>query len=222
MSHRAVILTVALLGAGTVGLTLSCSAPDPGEVTFIERSHAGDTQSSSGDTSSSSSSTSSSSSSTSSTSSTSSSSSSGTPTDAFAGAPAFGAPATNPNTSNQNAHGTNPNPAGRDCLSCHNAANGNAPIWSFAGTVYDTAGNAVAGAEVRAIDKTGKASKLIYTDALGNFWCDDTTFVPLKVGVRNATKMMQMGTLLDATKNDQSCQRSTCHNSPGGQAKISL
>ena len=220
MGFRAVLFTVGLLGAGSVGLTLSCTAPDPGEVTFIERKPTGIEQTGSGGDPSSSSSSSTSSTTSSSGDASTTSSTGGPPTDAFAGAPAFVAPATPTAMSNNANHGVNQNPAGRDCISCHNGQ-GAAPAWGFAGTVYDNAGTAVPGIEVRALDKTGKAGKIVYTDLNGNFWSDDPAFVPAKMGIRDATRKMQMSSLLDATKGDISCQRSTCHNT-ANQAKITI
>jgi len=216
MDYRGVVAAALVLGAGLMGLTLSCSAPDPGQVTFAERPHQG-VESSSGTTSGGS---------------TSSSgvtppgtdggSSSGGTIDAFTGAAAYVKGAANgdsSNTSHNIAPINNNNPAGNDCMTCHKiggAAAGNP--WVFGGTVYTTKGGntaAPAGVEVRIVSATGTELASTYTDAQGNFWIDqlkdNSLTIPAgaKVGIRDGASQQPMLTVLAAGQGG--CQSTGCH-----------
>jgi hypothetical protein len=72
-------------------------------------------------------------------------------------------------------------------LSCHDGSGG-APEFSFAGTLYDASGNAVAGAEVRVVDAAGNAVS-VTTASDGNFYqFGSSAFdAPGHAGARDAT-----------------------------------
>lgn len=86
---------------------------------------------------------------------------------AFAGAPAY--VATSGGSTNVGAHGTNGNPAGKRCFSCHGGG-GAGPSMTFGGTAYaDAAGTTpLARAEVRLV--IGGTAITTYTNATGNFF----------------------------------------------------
>jgi hypothetical protein len=121
------------------------------------------------------------------------------PASVFKDAPAFVA-RTGPSAHN----------AGKDCMSCHRNGGGEAPRFSFGGTLYDASGKPVAGAEVRVLDANGKATS-VYTSATGTFYSGATFAAPAHVGLRNATASEDMLTLLDA----QGGACSSCHCSGG-------
>jgi hypothetical protein len=216
MDYRALVLVVAVAGSCTLGLTVSCYAPDPGEITFSERPKSGissgdpvGTSSSGGDGGG-----------------TSSSGgdgggSSGAPLTAFSGAPAYAAGAANGN-SNNGSHATGN--VGTNCQDCHKNG-GTGPAWGIAGTIYaaPTGAVIVAQAEVRLVGPTGTELAKVYTDALGNFWSDPIAGgIPAgsKIGVRNGTLTKLMSTAL-AGDNDGACQRAGCH-AAGAQGHMFL
>jgi hypothetical protein len=97
--------------------------------------------------------------------------------------------------------------AGKDCMSCHATGGGEAPRFSFGGTVYDPMGNPVVGAEVRLVDANGKATS-VYTSSSGTFYSQGTGFAaPAHVGVRDATIASDM--LPELKASDGAC--SGCH-----------
>lgn len=216
MEYRGLLLIVACAAASTLGLTLSCNAPDPGEITFSERqsstpappsgsSSSGNDGggSSSGDGG----------------------GSSGGPVTAFSNAPAYAAPQPGASSANPNHLDGNP---GVNCMDCHKAGGtaANEP-WGIAGTIYaaPTGAAIVAQAEVRLVDSTGKQLASVYTDPVGNFWSDPITGgIPAgsKVGVRNGTSTKLMGTPLNGDL-DGACQRAGCHaTGAGAQGKMFL
>jgi hypothetical protein len=76
---------------------------------------------------------------------------------------------------------------GRDCLECHGAGGGDAPRWTFAGTVYPALTSAesdgVRGVRVRVTDATGRTVAVVSNQA-GNFYlADDLTFPLVRVEV---------------------------------------
>lgn len=212
MDYRGVLLIGLVGAAALVGATTSCTAADPGQITFSERPKGQTADLTSG----------------------------GSPVNpadggatadggveaggglvtAFTGAPPFDA-AGQANGASTNAQhnfpGNTPitNPAGQNCMDCHKAGGSAAnAIWGVAGTVYNsTAGTtAVAKAEVRVVDASGKELSKVYSDNLGNFWSDTIVGgLPggAKVGVRNATVTKLMTTAL--TTQDASCQKAGCH-----------
>lgn len=123
------------------------------------------------------------------------------PPSVFEGAPAFHAQ-TGPSAHN----------AGKDCMSCHRTGGGEAPRFSFGGTLYDGSGKPVAGAEVRLVDANGKASS-VYTGSNGTFYGQGSGFAaPAQVGVRNASGAKDMVSALQAS-NGGAC--SSCHCTGG-------
>jgi len=218
MDYRGVLLVGLVSGAAIVGATTSCSGPDPGQVTFIERPRGSSGELTSGGTT-----------------------SGGTDgggtieggteagadggssgvvadpvfgTTAFAaGQPGQGAPAKAAN----GAH--NGDSSGKDCIvaGCH------LNQWGFGGTLYsDAAGTArVAGAEVRISGPDGKEFQKTFSDVDGNFWIQGTgTPIPAnsRVGVRTADgkKMNMSGSV---SVGQAGCnQAGTCHG--GGAGKV--
>ena len=126
------------------------------------------------------------------------------PSDVFTGQPPYtsGSP-------NRTSHH-----AGADCLSCHNGG-GDAPQWSFGGTITNGAGGGIAHVEVRLVDTNGKGIS-VYTDSLGNFWSGTSWSGPAHVGARNATgKVLMVSPITQG-----GC--ASCHKSGGAQAPIHL
>lgn len=210
MEYRGLLLIVACASASTLGLTLSCNAPDPGEITFVERPRGTEpvsTSSSSGDPDGGGSS-----------SGADGGGSSGGAVTAFTGAPAYATPAAGASSANGNHADGNP---GINCMDCHRAggtAAGNP--WGIAGTIYaaPTGAAIVAQAEIRLVDATGKQLASVYTDPVGNFWSDPIAGgIPAgaKVGVRNGTLQKLMATALSGDA-DGACQRAGCHATGAG------
>jgi len=79
--------------------------------------------------------------------------------------------------------------AGQDCMSgCHNHG------FTFSGTLYDSNGAGIGGAEVRLVDANGKAIS-VYTavgGAQGNFYSSQSFAGPAHIGVRDATNTKDM------------------------------
>lgn len=216
MDCRGVLMAVAALGAGLLALATSCSAPDPGEITFKERPKiAGDPTS--GGTAPAPTGVS--------------SSSGGTdggaadaaPVHAFSGAPAYVAADPAGNTTIAPVH-PGGNPGGQNCQTCHTQG-GSAPAFAMAGTVLSapTGGSPVAKAEVRMVDPAGTQLASVHTDANGNFWIAAIpNGIPAgaKVGVRNGSAQKLMSTAL-AAPGDGSCLKGGCHVT-GAQGQIFL
>lgn len=206
------VLLIGLTIASAIGV--SCTAPDPGELTFSERRPTGLTEGSSGSA----------------------------PTDAGGGGttdaapapteggapsdPVFGTSAFTPGTAAQTANGASAqhagNVEGKDCAqgACHGAG-GAGPTWGFGGTVKTaaTGGAAVAGAEVRVTGSNGVEYGKTYTDTNGNFWYESATpiLAGSRVGIRNATKSALMAGAPAAN-----CNGTTCHGTGAAQGAIFL
>ncbi|MDB4936633.1 MAG: hypothetical protein JWP87_3605 [Labilithrix sp.] len=121
--------------------------------------------------------------------------------DPFAGAAAFVS----------QSGGSGKHNAGKDCMNgCHNHG------FTFAGTLYDAAGNAVPNAEVRLVDANGKAI-LVHSGNNGNFYSSASWKAPAKVGARTAANKVVMVTALTTAANG-GCNG--CHATGGTVAKI--
>jgi hypothetical protein len=204
MGYRGLL---AIIVAASAFAGASCTAPDPGDISYAERKAGG----SSGDTSSSS---------TSSGGGSSTSSSGGAVdagTDGGAADPVFGTstfayvnPGQNANNANA-AHGGTVQ--GKNCIQAGCHLGGGQP-WAFGGTVFTaaTGGTPVAQAEVRVTGPTGTEYGRAYTDANGNFWVSVAGAIPAnaKVGVRDGTKKKIMATTI-AGAAGASCYATTCH-----------
>lgn len=106
--------------------------------------------------------------------------------------------------------------AGKDCMSCHATGGGEAPRFSFGGTLYDGSGNPVGGAEVRLVDANGKATS-VYTSTSGTFYSGGAFAAPAHVGVRDAMHESDMLTALQASNGGCSschCTGSACTVAP--------
>lgn len=118
------------------------------------------------------------------------------PASVFDGAPAFAL------VTGSRAHN-----AGQDCMHCHTQANGEAPQLSFGGTLYDGAGNPVAGAEVRLVDANNNAT-VVHTGSNGTFYrMGGPIAAPAHVGARDASNSADMISAL--ASNGGAC--SSCH-----------
>lgn len=208
MEFRSVWPIVVACTVGALAATASCSAPDPGEVTFSERRSG-----SSGDTASGGASPAPSSSSTTDGGGT--TTPQGDPvfgtTTFTAGTPSTGAPA---NAASANHAGS---VEGKDCFQsgCHGSAG---PAWAFGATVYSaaTGGPTVSGAEVRVTGPDGTEYAHAYTDENGNVWIDKPLSgdIPAnsRAGVRNGTSVKTMvGTIGGAS--GAACNNVACHGS---------
>lgn len=100
--------------------------------------------------------------------------------------------------------------AGKDCMGgCHNHG------FTFAGTLRDGNGTAIAGAEVRLVDSNGKAI-LVNTDSSGNFHSSQSWSGTAHVGARTDTDKAIMVTALKP--GDGGCNG--CHANGGTVAPI--
>jgi len=102
--------------------------------------------------------------------------------------------------------------AGQACIACH-AANGG-PTFTVAGTLYDGAGAALAGATITIVDANGTQTPVV-TTSNGNFYTSATLAFPVHVSASlcPATKPMS------AAVSDGDCN--SCHVS-GNQGAIHL
>jgi hypothetical protein len=123
--------------------------------------------------------------------------------DVFAGAPSF-----------VSQTGGSSHNAGRDCMQCHATGGGDAPMFTFGGTLYDGHGNPVAGAEIRVVDGSGHAISA-HTGPEGNFHGSGTLTLPGHAGARNANGSEQMlSALTSGGCNMCHCTGSTCATAP--------
>ncbi len=207
MDYRGVLLIGAVVGAGAVASSTACTAPDPGAITFAERSTqgTGEPQGSSG---------------TSGTSGTSGDGDSGTatpPDPIFGSTPfAYEDPGVTANDAND-AHANTVE--GKDCRDgCHvEGGVAAAKPWVFGGTVYSTAqgGQTVPKAEIKIVGPNGEDIGNAYTDPNGNFWLEKAgTTIPAgsKVGVRKeGGRTMFMATPLQPEDSGCNANRANCH-----------
>ena len=223
MDYRGVLLVGLFSGVAVVSSTTSCSAPDPGQVTFLERPRGSSGELTSGGT-------------------TSGGTDGGGTTDGGSsggeagtdggssgavGDPVFGTTTFAAGMPGQGAPAKMANPAhngdssGKDCIvaGCH------LNQWGFGGTLYtDAAGAArVAGAEVRITGPDGKLFQNTFSDVDGNFWIQGLG-VPIpansRVGVRTADgKKMNMAGAVSVGQ--AGCnQAGTCHGGTGGKVFV--
>jgi hypothetical protein len=102
--------------------------------------------------------------------------------------------------------------AGKNCMGgCHDHG------FTFAGTLTDGNGNAVAGAEVRLVDANGQAIT-VHSGPTGNFHSSTPFTAPAHVGARDATHVVNMVTPLQSTNGG--CNG--CHATGGTTAPIHL
>lgn len=201
MSSRSVLLIAVVFGAGALSF-LSCSGPDPGEITFSERPRGSSDPSSSGG-------------------------SSGDPTDGGSSDgpadPIFGTDPfayVDPGQRANDVVGTHDDHKpleGKNCVTsdCHD---GPGPRWAFAGTVYSTitGGDTVAEAEVRVVGPDGTEFGRAYTDQDGNFWLEKDERPPAgsRVGVRRAGgRPVYMAATIEGTEG-AACNSDLCHGMP--------
>jgi hypothetical protein len=103
---------------------------------------------------------------------------------------------------------------GRDCMGCHATGGGEAPQFSFGGTVYDGTGNAVAGAEIRVVDANGRATS-VYSGSNGNFHGSGSLALPGHAGARNASsKALMVSSLTYGGCNKCHCTGGGCTTTP--------
>ncbi len=214
MDYRGVLLLGSMIGAGAIASMTACSGPDPGAITFTERTSPGGAtpaESSSGGSNGGTS-----------------SGASGSPTTDGGGGDGGGggdfvfgtstfAPGAATKQANEQAAGDHAgNVEGKNCTEvgkCHGAG-GNGPTWAFGGTVKTakTGGQPVVGAEVR-IGMNGVEFGKTYTDNAGNFWFEKTNGDPptgARVGVRTAAKKMEMASPVSGAAGG-ACNSGGCH-----------
>ncbi len=223
MDYRGVLLVGMIGAAALVGALAACDAPDPGQVTFIERPKGSSGELTSGGP--------------------------GGPTveagvmdeggtvmmeggsegggpvgDPVFGTTAFAAGQAGPPVRVAKAANAahNGDASGKDCIvaGCHLDAR----PWAFGGTLYtDTAGTArTAAAEIRITGPDGKLYASTYSDVDGNFWFETSDpKVPAgsRVGVRTATKQMDMNGTIGGAQ--VGCQSTACHGA-GSPGKVYL
>ncbi len=104
---------------------------------------------------------------------------------------------------------------GMDCKSCHSAGNeASSKPWSAGGTVYDSAGQTVEGAQILIKDARGKAVTLT-SNGGGNFYTGEALAEPYQeVALLYKGKQQNMP-MTAATPATGSCN--SCHTA-GGQA----
>jgi hypothetical protein len=221
MDFRGVLLVGMVGAAGLVAAVSACDAPDPGQITFIERP-----KGSSGELTSGGQPTGEGGAPT---------TEGGTMTEAGAeggssgmtGDPVFGTttfaagqagPPVRVAKAANAAH--NGDASGKDCIvaGCHLDAR----PWAFGGTLYtDATGTGrTANAEIRITGPDGKVYASTYSDVDGNFWFETSDpKVPAgsRVGVRTATKVMDMSGTVGGAQ--VGCQSTTCHGA-GNPGKV--
>lgn len=100
---------------------------------------------------------------------------------------------------------------GEDCLMCHYQG-GDAPPFTFGGTLYDASGGAAAfaGATLHLIDAAG--TDVVVVSALnGNFWSTDLVTFPVVAFASSCPNVVPMLGPLGET--DGSCNKGGCHTS---------
>jgi hypothetical protein len=112
--------------------------------------------------------------------------------------------------------------AGEDCISCHLAQGGEAPTFTFAGTVFDSTGTGLGNVEVRLVDANGQVIS-VYSDpggggggggggsSTGNFSTSKSWVAPARIGIRNATTSADM--LVPLQQSQGGCN--ACHCTGG-------
>jgi len=102
--------------------------------------------------------------------------------------------------------------AGLNCLGCHTGAG--APLWTAAGTMYNSAGGPVAGATITLVDATNKTITLVSAQN-GNFWTTTPLSMPLTVKASKCPSSIQM-----SSKAQASCN--SCHTASGNPGRIKM
>jgi hypothetical protein len=100
--------------------------------------------------------------------------------------------------------------AGLSCLDCHKSGGGEAPAFTFAGTLFSavTGGSAVAGATIEATDAKGQVIRIV-TSKNGNFYTSQAVSFPLTVRASACPSDQPM----IATVQNGNCNTSGCHAS---------
>ena len=115
--------------------------------------------------------------------------------------------------------------AGQACIvvGCHlDGAGGTAPIFNYAGTVYNATGTAPA-AGINVLITLNGATKKWLTDTDGNFYVQDPLQAAPTLAAQATTKVCQTPTPMSgalSTGNGNCSAAGTCHGSGGGEGKI--
>ncbi len=104
--------------------------------------------------------------------------------------------------------------AGQDCLNCHNGAT--APVFTLGGTLYDSAGSALAGGTITVVDASG-ASVDVVSQLNGNFYTSQAFTFPVTVTASACPTTLPMTSKVSAG----GCATGGCHVS-GAQGPIHL
>ncbi len=114
--------------------------------------------------------------------------------------------------------------AGQACIvvGCHLDGSGGAPIFNYAGTVYNSTGTTGA-AGINVLITLGGTTKKWLTDADGNFYVQDPLQAAPTLAAQANTKVCQTPTPMSgalSTGNGNCSAAGTCHGSGGGEGKI--
>jgi hypothetical protein len=99
---------------------------------------------------------------------------------------------------------------GAACMGCHRSGSG-LTVFTAAGTVYDAAGNGLAGVNVELVDAAGKPFSVVSASGRGqgNFWITSAVTLPLTV---RATACPYDRPMVSKVSNGD-CNTSGCHTS---------
>lgn len=128
-----------------------------------------------------------------------------------------------PNAAHMHAAGGTSN-AGMACIvaGCHLDGAGGAPIFNYAGTVFN-AGGAGPAAGINVLITLGGTTKKWLTDADGNFYVEDPLQAAPTLTMQATTKVCQTPTAMSGalgTGNGNCNAAGACHGTGGAQGKI--
>jgi hypothetical protein len=111
--------------------------------------------------------------------------------------------------------------AGMACIAvgCHLDGSGGAPIFNYAGTIYNAAGTGPAGG-INVLITLGGATKKWLTDADGNFYVEDPLQAAPTATMQATTKVCQTPTAMSGTLsagNGNCSAAQTCHGGTEGK-----
>ncbi|MBP9085621.1 MAG: hypothetical protein KBG15_05850 [Kofleriaceae bacterium] len=105
---------------------------------------------------------------------------------------------------------------GRACNACHTGS-GEAPKFTVAGTLYNSAGVAISGATISVVDAASKTFEIV-TQRNGNFYTSRAMTFPIRVVASKCPD----GKKMYAPISNGDCNSSGCHVATGGAGRIHL
>lgn len=105
---------------------------------------------------------------------------------------------------------------GRACNACHTGS-GEAPKFTVAGTLYNSAGVAISGATISVVDAASKTYDIV-TQRNGNFYTSRAMTFPIRVVASKCPD----GKKMYASVSNGDCNSSGCHAATGGAGRIHL